>query len=472
MDVVYSGCDRSDYFPGIIRMLPDDSHSLLKDNPMSQQLVKENLKREMGVRSLVLAIINITVGTGIFVVPGIIGTKMGASALLAYLMCGGLIFLIALCFAELGSRTEISGGAYTYIETAFGPFAGFLANNIYWFGSCVFSDAAIANALADTLTYFFPGLSKSLFRAAFFVFIFGGLALINIRSVKKGIRLVEITALGKLLPLIILVILGAFHIRSSNLAWISSPTVANLGSASLLLFFAFMGLETPLCNGGEIKNPKRTVPMGIFWAILLILLLYMGIQLVTQGVLGDSIALYKDAPLAAVAGKVFGKTGSLIMVLVTVISMFGALGSEILSIPRILYSGGRDGLLPKPLAKIHVRFLTPHIAIASYAVIDCVFSILGDFGSLAILASASALLLYLGIVLATIRLRKKERMDTATQNTFRVPGGILIPVLASLVILWLLSGLSKSEITGILVFSLVLSVIYVTGRILKKRKGA
>jgi amino acid transporter len=152
-------------------------------NPVS---TKENLKREIGVRSLTLAILNIIVGTGIFVIPAIIAENLGAAAIVAYLVCGVLIFLIALCLAELGSRTTTSGGVYSYIETAFGPYAGFLANNIFWFGGCVLSDAAVANALADTLKYFFPFLDDEIYRIVFFLLLFGGLALLNIRSVKNG----------------------------------------------------------------------------------------------------------------------------------------------------------------------------------------------------------------------------------------------------------------------------------------------
>jgi basic amino acid/polyamine antiporter, APA family len=436
---------------------------------MSEKSVKENLKREIGVRSLVLAIINMTVGTGIFVVPAIIGIKMGASAILAYLLCGGLIFLIALCFAELGSKTEISGGTYTYIENAFGPFAGFLANNIYWFGSCVFADAAIANALADTVSYFLPAFSHSFYRILFFIGIFSALAIVNMKSVKNGVRLVEFTAFGKIVPLIIFVLVSSFHILPANLSWTSSPTVNSLGASSLLLFFAFMGLETPLSNGGEIKNPRKTVPRGVFLAILLILILYISIQLIVQGVLGDQLSVYKEAPLAAIAGMVFGKTGSLIIVVVTMISMFGAICSSVLSIPRILFSGARDGLLPKPLSKIHHRFFTPHIAIGVYAFIDLVFAIFGDFGSLATLASAGSLLVYLGIVLATIQLRRKKTTDE--KSSFRVPGGVLVPLLASAVIIWLLYSLSKEEIRGIAIFILILSVLYLISRFIKKRKA-
>ena len=132
---------------------------------------KETLKREIGVRSLTLAIINQIIGTGIFVIPAIVSEILGASAIMAYLVCGALVFLIALCFAELGSKTTASGGVYEYIETAFGPFTGFLSNNIYWFGASVLSDGAIANGLADTLTYFIPALRVESFRIVFFLVI-------------------------------------------------------------------------------------------------------------------------------------------------------------------------------------------------------------------------------------------------------------------------------------------------------------
>ena len=150
--------------------------------------INEKLKREIGVRSLVLAIINITAGSGIFVIPAIISEGLGATAILAYFVCGVLIFLIGLCFAEVGSKTDISGGAYTYIEKAFGPYVGFMANNIYWIGGCLLSDAAIANALADTLKYFFPLLGGERYRALFLLIVFGGLSILNILQLLRQAR--------------------------------------------------------------------------------------------------------------------------------------------------------------------------------------------------------------------------------------------------------------------------------------------
>lgn len=115
--------------------------------------MKEQLKRSIGVFGLAAAVINMTIGTGIFVLPALAAEEMGNAAIFAFLVCGFLIFLIALCFAETGSRFSISGGAYTYIEFAFGKYAGFLANIIF-VTSCVLADAASARAVAKTLSFF------------------------------------------------------------------------------------------------------------------------------------------------------------------------------------------------------------------------------------------------------------------------------------------------------------------------------
>ncbi len=432
--------------------------------PVSKQ---ENLKREIGVRSLALAIVNITAGSGIFVIPAIIAEDLGAAAILGYLVCGALIFLIALCFAEVGAKTSISGGVYSYIETAFGPYAGFLANNIFWLGGCIVADAAIANALVDTLKYFFPVLGTNIYRAVFLFLVFTIIAWINIRSVKNGVRLIELATLGKLIPMIGLVIVGAGSISLQNLAWTIHPNFSNVGNASLLLFFAFIGLEGPLSNGGEIKDPKRTVPLGIFFGVTAVLILYISIQLVTQGVLGSNVTAHKDAPLAAVANISFGKWGAVIIIAASALSMLGALGGEILSIPRILFAGARDGLMPKPLAKVHPHFFTPYIAIIFYASLGLILAISGGFKQLATIASAAILIIYLGVVLSTVKLRKKA--DVTTEKTFRVPGGIIVPLLASAGIIWLLSNLTRPELIGIGIFVIVFSFAYVIMKQVKKK---
>jgi amino acid transporter len=427
---------------------------------------KENLRREIGVHALTLAILNIIVGTGIFVLPALIAETLGAASIIAYIVCGILISLIALCFAEVGSKITVTGGAYAYIEAAFGPFAGFLANYMFWFGSCVFSDAAVANGLFDTLKLIFPSIDNEIFRIVFFAVLFSILAFINIRSLKNGVRFIEFAAVGKLIPLALFIILGAGFISTKNLVWTSIPSLTSVGSASLLLFFAFIGMETPVTNGGEIKNPKRTIPLAIFLGISLVLILYIAIQLITQGILGNAILQHKTAALVAAAGVVFGTAGATIILIATIISMLGYLGGEVLSIPRILYAGSRNRQLPGILSDVHPKFLTPHYAIIVYAFLDFVISVSGELQQLIIISSASILLIYLGVVLATIKLRKKT--STNSEKTFRIPGGILIPVLAICVIVWLLTHLSKKEFLYEGVFIVVFCLIYVAMKLVKK----
>lgn len=425
----------------------------------------EHLKREIGPRQQALACVNLMVGTGIFALPALVAEGLGATAVLAYLVCGVLVFLLALCFAELGSKTSVSGGPYTFIEKAFGPYAGFLAGNLYVLGSMA-SDAALANALPDVLQHFIPGLRIDIYRIIFQFLLFAGLSWLNIRSVKSGIRFAVFAGIGKLIPLLLLVAIAIPHVQADNLKWVVSPTVDNIGSGSLLLFFAFLGLETALCNGGEIKNPARTVPLGIFGGVGIVLILYLSIQVVTQGTLGDQLSAHKEAPLVAVASISLGKAGTIFMIAVTAVSILGSLSGEILSVPRILFAAARDGLMPKALAKVHSRFATPYISIMVYAGMGFLLAISGGFKQLAIIASAAILLIYLGVAFATIRLREKQATAT-TKKTFRVHGGAIIPLMAAAGIIWLLTNSSKREVVGILVFTAVLSALYFVMRLIK-----
>jgi basic amino acid/polyamine antiporter, APA family len=427
--------------------------------------MQENLKRTIGVFGLACAVVNMTVGTGIFVLPALVAEHVGAAAIICFLICGLLIFLIALCFAEVGSKVTVSGGPYTYIEAAFGSYAGFIAN-ITFLTSCVLADAGTAMALSKTLSFFIPVLDAPAVRPLFFLLLFGILAFINIRGAKQGVQFVVFTTFAKIIPLLLLVAVGTGHIKAENLQWKTGFTFGDIGNASILLFFAFVGLETAVTNGGEFKNPARTVPLGILSGLFFVLILYIAIQLVTQGVLGNEIAAAKEAPVAAVSQKIFGAAGISIIVLGTAISMIGGISGEVLGIPRILYAGARDGLLPKFLFKVHPKFKTPHYAILVYTGAGFVLALFGGLQQLLILSSAGILLIYLGVVLSTIKFRYKK--ITRDEKTFMVPGGIIIPVIATVAIVWMLSNLKTEEKTGIAIALVVLTVIYFLMRMFKK----
>lgn len=221
---------------------------------MKQQ--KEELIRTVGLWGLSANIINTVVGAGIFVIPAIVAAGLGSASIFAYLFCGILIILVMLCFAEVGSKITHPGGAYAYIEEIFGKYAGFIAATLFVIAS-ISSDAAIDNALVDIIGSFFIVFQNKLVKTLFFLMLFSGLAFINIKGVKNGVRFVMMLTLMKIIPLLAIVFIGFKDIDITNLYWETIPSLKDLGEISLILFFAFQGAEYGLSISGEVKIPKK-----------------------------------------------------------------------------------------------------------------------------------------------------------------------------------------------------------------------
>ena len=267
----------------------------------SQNKSREGLVRTIGPRALGINVFNMVVGGGIFVLPGVIASYLGPSAVLAFIICAFIVGLIFLCYAEVGSRVKRSGGSYAYIEEAFGPFAGSIASILFWFGWAGLADAAILVAMVETIVLIVPELANPILKTLFMFGLLAFLVFINIRGVKSGVRLYIVNTIGKFIPLALLIIVGVFYIDIDNLKITELPTMEQIGGSALILFFVFSGAECALNASGEIKNPEKTVPRGIFLGLGSILLLYIGLQTVAQGVLGAELANNTEAPLAATA---------------------------------------------------------------------------------------------------------------------------------------------------------------------------
>jgi amino acid transporter len=297
--------------------------------------------------------------------------------------------------------------------------------------------------------------------------MFGGFAYLNVIGIRQAIALVKFTTIAKLTPIIMIAFLGWFFVSPENLTWTAGNSAPDLGEMSLILIFAFVGAETALNVSGEIKNPVRTIPRGIMMSMLVVVVLYILIQLTVQGILGQSISLFKDAPLAEAARRMIGPAGASIVIVGALFSMFGNISGMVLTMPRVLFAASRDNVLPpKALSKIHPRFSTPHISIISYASLGFIFASIGEFKQLAILSSASYLLIYLGVILSVIKFRITKKNQT---GTYVVPGGYIIPAVSVLSILWLLSNIPFNELRAMIIFMSLLTTIYFVIKTLKKK---
>ena len=422
---------------------------------------EEGLKREIGVWGLSANMINSMIGAGIFVLPAVVATGLGSASIIAYLFCGLLITLVMFCFAEVGSRITATGGAYIYIESTFGKYAGFITAILYLLSS-IAGDAAVANAVADIISSLFPFFRGMVFNTVFFTFLFIGLAYINVVGVKKGLGFVKIITLMKIVPLLVIIFIGFKDVSVHNLYWQSVPTVKQVGEMSLVLFFAFMGAEAGLSVSGEVRKPNKTIPHALRLSIMAVLAIYILVQTVSQGILGASLSIFKENPLAEVANHIFGPVGFTLITIGAAVSMFGMLSSQILNAPRILYAASADKVIPvKTMALVHPKYATPYVSIIVYAGLDLAFALAGGFKQLAIIASAAGLLIYLGVTLATIKMRITG-YSGPQKDFFRIRGGYAVPVLASLVILWFLSNMSNNELKGLGLFIIIISAIYLS----------
>ena len=434
---------------------------------MSTASADEGLKRVVGVSGLTLSIVNGVIGAGIFALPAIVSIAMGAFGIFGYIFCSLLLASIMLCYAEIGSRVTSSGGSYAYVENAFGNLPGFIINGLYFFGWGILGSAAMMNIIADALTIVSPAFLNPLIRGLFFFILIGLMVVINIRGTKQAIRFVKLISLLKLFPLLGIIIFGFSHIKIGNLHWENIPSLKTFSDTALVLFFAFAGFETSLGVSGELKNPKRTVPLGIFLGGTIVLIVYLLLQTITQGILGAEIATYKDAPLAAVAEKIIGPVGTTILLFTAGLSCFGCVTADVMATPRSLFACANDGMFPKFLGKVHPKFATPYLAIITYGSLIFIFSISGGFKQLAILASAAILLVYLTVILATIKLRKKKQ--TAAEKTFQAPGGLLVPFIGIAAITWLLTSLDKWEIFSTIIFIGIICGIYFAMKWMKSK---
>lgn len=422
---------------------------------------QEKLVRAIGTFGLAAGIINITIGGGIFRLPANVASTMGPSAPLAYLVCAAAMGLIVLCIADAGSRVSLTGGPYAYVGRAFGPYPAFISG-VLLFMLGTFATAAVSTVFAASIGQLVPALAGPAASAMVLLAAYAFWSIVNVRGVTLSVRLNSIATVAKLLPLLLVAIGGAFFIRADNLAIAVLPPAVDIARTSLLLIFAFAGIECALVPSGEVRDTATTVPRAIALAMLAITALYMALQIVSQGVLGDGLAQATAAPLADAAGMSMGNWARAILLAGAAISTFGYLGGMTLSMPRALFALARDGFLPKSLAAVHSRYRTPHVAIVVQSLLTLALAATGTFEQLAILANVSALALYFGCAVASWKLRRMRVAEGG--GTFSVPGAAMAPWLACAVIAWLLTGVSSTEWLGFAICVALASFVYLAAR--------
>ena len=398
------------------------------------------LLRAVGIFSLTAIAINVMVGSGIFVLPAQVAKILGPAGLWADLVAGLAAGLIVLCFAEVAALFDRSGGPYLYARAAFGDFVGF---EIGWMTllARLTAMAAISNAFASYLGYFWPAAATGSGRVIAISMSLAVLTVINYRGVRYGSWAVNGFTISKLVPLAVFVAAGLFFLAPDRPSAFTLPEPAGLRQASLLLIFAFGGFEFAAIPSEEVVNPRRNMPIALLTAIAFVAVSYILIQFVAQGTLPDLAS--SATPIASASRRFLGPLGGALLTAGAVFSTTGTNSALMLVTPRILFAMSEGGQLPAVMARVHPRFRTPTVAILVSAVAGAACAMYSGFASLAAISAIARLLSYMATCLAVPVLRRKM---ADSPRWFSVPGGLTIPIAAVALSIWLLMGSTQNQV--------------------------
>jgi basic amino acid/polyamine antiporter, APA family len=425
------------------------------------------LKRGIRKWDLVLMIINSIIGAGIFGLPSRIYSLTGLYSIAAFVVCAILVMVFILCFAEVGSRFDATGGPYLYTYTAFGQFPAFLVGWLLLL-SRIFNYATLINLFVTYLVFFVDFANTALLRVVIIILVTFFLAYINHIGVKNLARLSNILTIAKLIPLTLFVISGLFFMRTGQFTISEAPSIPNFSEAVLLLVFAFGGFESVMVNTGEIKEPGKTIPFGLFTATLIVAAIYIMVQITSIGTLPGLAT--SERPLADAAQNMIGNAGGNIIALGALISIFGTLNILLFSGSRLPFAFSKEEQLPELFSYVHPRYKTPTYSLIAVAIVTMVISILWSFITALTVAVIIRVTVYMFVCASLIRLRKKIPQQT---NFYKIPYGIFTASLGLGISVWLLFAAKTVELKNVAILLAIGVIIFLAqkaGRTYKRKR--
>lgn len=421
-------------------------------------------KDKFGLWSIVLLGINGIIGTGIFLLPNRAYALMGPSSLLILLFDAFLAGCLALCFAEVAGFFSRNGGPYLYAKAAFGDFVGYEVG-VLKLVVTIIAWAAMAVGFATALGAAFPFFAGDTMKSLIAAVLIGGLTIMNIAGVKISKILNNIMTISKLVPLCVFIAVGLFFVNGSNFTPFVPTHMADgaFANAAITMFFAYTGFEAIAVAAEDFKDPKKDLPRGIILTMIIVTIIYMLVVGISIGILGPDLAVDK-APIQTAFGRAVGPVGAYFILIGTLFSMGGINLAESFIAPRACTSLAEDGMLPAFLNR-RTSWGTPWASSVVVAILSILLAWSGSFTTLAAISAVSRFTQYLPTVLSVIVFRRKWK---DRERTYKIPGGIFVPVVAFLTSLWMLSNAKPMQLVWGLGGILVIAPYYL---VYKKKKA-
>jgi amino acid transporter len=380
------------------------------------------LHRGLGRFDATLLTINSVVGAGVLALPAGLALDAGRWSLVVVLAAFAVIGVMALTLAEVASRFDVTGGPQVYAQIVFGPAVGFSVGWLFTLSRFA-SFALIAQVMFDYAAVLWPLLEEPWARAAgitLYALVFG---VVNVRGVELSAWVGNVFTIAKLLPLVPLALAGPWFA-----GWLHVPATEprapdGLANALQLALFACFGFDVASILAGEMRDPRRDLPLSILAGLGICCLLYILLVLACFGVLPDTAA--SKLPLADLARAFLGPVGATVMAATAVVSCFSGNIVQLLVTPRTLYALAEAGDAPRPLLAIHPVYRTPHVAIIANTVLAWLLAVTGTFKYLLAIFVIARMLSHASTAAALIALRRRDG-----PAPLPIPGGTAIAVLA------------------------------------------
>lgn len=397
------------------------------------------LVRAISRLDLTAGVVNGVVGAGIFGAPAAVAALAGAWSPLAALLAALGILTVVLCFAEVGSRFEESGGPYLYTRAAFGAHVGFAVGWLHvW--TRLLTGAAILNVFVDYLVPLLPWAGTAPGRAAAMTGVVALVTAVNVRGLRLAAWTVDAFTVAKLLPLGALIALGLPRVSGAVLGT-QAVAEPHWTDAVLLMVFLYGGFESAVIAASETQDPRRHTAFALLAALGLVTATYALVQLVVVGVLPQAATV--ETPVAAALQALLGPLGALVGSLAALVSGYGWLTGFALMTPRILWAMGKRGELPAVLARVHERYRTPHVAVIANSAVALALALHGSFAGAASLSVVTRLGIF---ALTCAALPALRRLHPHEPPGFRVRGGPVVAAAGILFCGWLLATRSGTQL--------------------------
>ncbi|WP_422658660.1 amino acid permease [Paenibacillus sp. EC2-1] len=448
-------------------------HKLLRKKPipvLHGGEVRSSLKKQLGAMDLIVLGVGSIVGTGIFVLTGVTAaTHAGPGLILSFILAGIVCVFCALCYAEFASTVPVSGSAYTYSYSTFGEGAAWILgwDLILEYG---FASALVASSWSGYIQGILSGFGIHLPKAISSAFnpaagtyidipailIALTIAWIISRGAKESTRLNTFMVYLKVSVVLLFIVVGAFFVKPDNWTPFMPFGFEGVVTGAAIAFLAYVGFDVIATAAEEVKQPQKNLPIGIIGSLVIVSILYVAVTAVLTGLVPYNLLNVKD-PVAFALLYIQQDWMSYFISLGAVAGLTTVLMGVMYGQSRLLYSLGRDGLLPKKMSSVDPKTQSPKFSTWVTGIAVALFSGLVPLGHLADLTSIGTLFAFISVSLGIIVLRKTH---PDLKRTFRVPFVPWLPLIAAISCVYLLTTLQTITWIGFIIWLLIGVIIY------------